>query len=767
VQDYSLPIAPATTVPVNADVRRPALVGMMVLFGTTMFTGSGLLFLVQPMFAKLILPRLGGSPAVWNTCILFFQATLLLGYLYAHLSTRWLGLRRQIVCHLLLLLVPVLVLPLSAGGAPPSSSDSPVWWLLRTMALTVGLPFFVVATSAPLLQKWFAALPVPSARDPYFLYSASNLGSMVALLGYPLVVEPLVGTRQQTWWWSGGYLILAALFVVCAVSVVSYAAEKPVETASDDADGASHCSNRERIQWIVLSFVPSSLMLGVTTHISTDIAAVPMLWVAPLALYLATFVIAFSSGAVARPAVARPLTGRDRVSLERWLARALPALIFGCLLTVLFNARLASLIALHVLTFFVVALVCHRELARRRPAAIHLTEFYLCMSFGGMLGGVFNSLVAPHLFAGILEYPIVLAAAALLRPSPGYRRNSSEPWPLLVGLPLCALLVCAGMWRLGVFPADVGVNALLLSFATLLTIAYIAANRTQPFNAMCLAFLCLIAFGRPASSGTVLLAARSFFGVYRVIDAPDHAYHVLQHGSTTHGREEMTVGDRCLPTGYYHPSSPIGELIDARHGHLENVAVVGLGSGAMACYAEPGRPWTFYEIDPLVERVARDSRYFSYLHKSRGRLNVVLGDARISLQHANDHQYDLIVLDAFSSDAIPVHLLTQEAVELYLSKLQSTGVVAIHISNRYLNLEPILTAVAERTKLFAISKLDDRPSDADAKFGKFPSHWVMLAPAKDSLEGVAAHPGWRSLRSHGNLRVWTDDYSNILQAFER
>jgi predicted membrane-bound spermidine synthase len=732
-----------------SDVRRRVAVWAMALFSVTIFLGSSLLFLVQPMFAKVALPWLGGSPSVWNTCILFFQTTLLLGYLYAHLSTRWLGVRRQIYGHVILVLAPLVVLPLTAGGGPPPASANPVWWLLGTMTVRVGLPFFVVSTSAPLLQRWFATLPVPSARDPYFLYSASNLGSMIALLGYPFVLEPTVGTQRQMWLWSGGYLLLIALTAVCAVFVRAFAEPQHSAAASDDVIQSVPTSARRRIEWMVLSFIPSSLLLGVTTHISTDIAAVPLLWVLPLALYLATFVLTFA---------------KREVVPHRWLVRGLPALILCCLLTMLLNFQMSWLIPLHVVTFFVVAMVCHRELAHRRPPAERLTEFYLWMSFGGMLGGVFNSLLAPQLFSGILEYPLLLAAAALARPSPAYRRSRADSWEVLVVLPAFVLLFWLGLWGIGALPSYVTIRSLLLPLAILLSLAYMAANRPQAFGAMALLFVCAIAFGRPSSSGTVLYAARSFFGVHRVVDAPDHTYHLLQHGSTTHGRQQMSTGDRCDPTGYYHPSSPIGQLIAARTGHLENVAVVGLGSGGMACYAESDRPWTFYEIDPLVEQIARNPRYFTYLQNSRGRLNVVLGDARVSLQRAAE-KYDLIVLDAFSSDAIPIHLLTREAVRLYFSRLRPDGVVAVHISNRYLNLESIVAALAERDGLVSLANLDDRRSDAGA--GKFASRWVMLARSDEPLSGLVGRPGWRSPRVDARVPAWTDDYSNIVQAFVR
>ncbi len=349
------------------------------LFASTIFVSAWLLFLVQPMFAKLALPRLGGSPAVWNTCVLFFQSTLLFGYLYAHLSIKWLGLRRQLIGHAVLLLLPLAALPLSAGDGQPHVGDSPVWWLLRMMTFTVGLPFLVVSTSAPLLQRWFGSLPIASARNPYFLYAASNMGSMLALLGYPVLLEPTLGTRTQTWIWSGGYLLLVGLTLACAAVVRGSGSTEVVEL-TDAAESNQSPTRAQRFRWLVLSAIPSSLMLGVTTHISTDIAPVPLLWVLPLALYLGTFIIVFS---------------REETTPKRWLTRLMPLLIYLCIATILMNARVWWLIPIHLAAFLVIALVFHNELARRRPHPRYLTDFYIWMSIGGVLGGLLNGLVAP------------------------------------------------------------------------------------------------------------------------------------------------------------------------------------------------------------------------------------------------------------------------------------------------------------------------------------------------------------------------------------
>ena len=732
---------------VRTSAPARALQMAIPIFAVTIFTGSSLLFLVQPMFAKMLLPRLGGSSSVWNTCVLFFQTVLLLGYLYAHVSTKWLGVRRQALVHLGVLLLPFAVLPLSAGSAAPSSDDNPVLWLLVTMSQTVGLPFFVVSTTAPLLQRWFATFPLPSARDPYFLYSASNLGSMIALLGYPFLLEPAIGVRSQTMIWMAGYSLLVLLAAGCAWMVRECSGTVgtlPAETRDAHAAAAAvPPSGRLRLQWIALSFVPSSLMLGVTTHVSSDIAAVPLMWVLPLAIYLLTFVLAFSQ----REAVPR-----------QFLIRALPPLVFVCLLTILIAGQSGWFIPLHLATFFCAALLCHRELASRRPHVAHLTEFYIWMSLGGMFGGIFNTLVAPQLFSTILEYPLVLAGAALLRPAPITRK---KPEPLAVVIAVAAIvLACGAYFILGSPPVEQ--TGILLGTMLGLSLPIVFARRARAFGIVAMAFVVVIALGRPSSAGRVLFVGRSFFGMHKVIEGPDGTYRLLQHGSTVHGRQQLSGESDCQPTSYYVPASPIGQLFGARTDKIDAVGIIGLGSGGLACYAQPGERWTFYEIDPLVDAIARNTAYFTQLKNSKGEVDVVLGDGRITLQDAPLAAYDMLILDAFSSDAIPLHLLTREALHLYLSRLAPDGVIALHISNRYLNLEPMLGALVRQEGLSALAFVDNDISAADLANGRFGSHWVMVARDAAPLARLQGTSGWRPPVVSAHVKPWTDDYSNIL-----
>jgi hypothetical protein len=741
---------------------------MLPLFVTTTFTASALLFLVQPMFAKMALPRLGGSPAVWNTCVLFFQTTLLLGYLYTHLTTKWLGTRRQGAFHLLLMLAPLALLPLTIGTGEPPAGSNPVWWLLQMMALRVGLPFLVISTMAPLLQRWFATLPVPSASDPYFLYAASNLGSMLSLLAYPFLLEPAWGVRLQTRLWSAGYILLLGLTAACVFVVRKHGTRSPI--ASQSAIGSnSAISNpqstinptianrqstidwRNRSLWILLAFIPSSLMLGVTTHVSTDLAPMPLLWVLPLAIYLGTFILAFAT---------------KQVVPDKLVVRLLPVLVLVAMASVAMRINAPSLIPVHLATFFCCAMICHTRLARSRPSPEHLTEFYLWLSLGGMLGGAFNTLVATYVFNGIHEYPLVLALACLVRPSPAYGSGKPESWTRIAVAAAVPVALCVALWGSGLVAEGVELFPLLFVVGVILTIASSVATRTAPFNALAGALALSIVVGLTGARGNVLFAGRSFFGVMKVISAPDQSYHVLQHGTTNHGRQDRDAWSRCEPKTYFHPNGPLGQFLTSASDHLQSVAIVGLGAGTLACYAREGSAWTFYEIDPLVEQVARDPNLFTFLANSRGEVTVAIGDGRLKLQSAPPAAYDLIVLDAFSSDSVPVHLLTREALAMYFSRLRSDGVVAFNISNRYIDLEPMLAAHARDERLVALTNLDLNVPPEEAARGRSKSHWVLFARTAGPLEVVRGRPGWRTPETRSSVRAWTDDYSNILNVLK-
>jgi SAM-dependent methyltransferase len=732
-----------------ARIVKPQGVMLVLCFAAALFVSSAQLFLIQPMVAKSVLPLLGGTPAVWNTCMVFFQCALLAGYLYAHLGARWLGARRQAILHVALLLVSVAALPgLLAPAAAPAATGSPTWWLLRLLVVTVGVPFFVVSTTAPMLQRWFATTGHRSAGDPYFLYAASNAGSLVALVGYPLVVEPTLRLGEQARLWIGGYGVLGVLTAACAAIVCWSPVAQPLDLAARSVGAAAaEPMARDRARWIALAFAPSSLLLGVTTFITTDIAAVPLLWVAPLAIYLLTFVLVFSS--------------RTIVSHEL-VVRLLPIVVLPVTLLIGLSTQLPPAVHLvvHLTTFFVAAMACHGELARSRPSAGHLTEFYLCMSIGGALGGLFNALVAPVVFTGVLEYPLALAAACLLGMPDRSGWTIRRIWRDLavaaaIGVVMSGLLFAT---HRGALPAALGV-ALVFLVPALACFRF----RRQPVRfAFGVAVLVVASGTYMDAHHRVVLRDRSFFGVHRITRDPAGERHLFVPGGTLHGVQHVDRVRRREPLTYFHRASPIGQVLSSdRATRLRNVGVVGLGIGVLAAYGEPGQDWVFYEIDPAVERIARDGRYFTYLADSRAAVSVVLGDARLSLMEAPHGRFDLLVLDAFSSDAIPAHLVTREAFQLYYDKLAPGGLIAFHISNRYLDLEPVLGSLAAAAGTASLAQLDVAPTPADQAAYKRPSHWVLMARHQADLAPFASDARWRPARQSG-AAVWTDDFSNVL-----
>ncbi len=744
--------------------------GVVALFSATLFLSAGLTFLIQPMFAKFVLPLFGSTPAVWNTSMLFFQTTLLAGYLYAHESTRRLGVRRQAALHLGVVLVPLLVLPVGVpGGWILPAESNPVPWLLGLLAVAVGLPFFVVSTTAPLLQRWLAATDHPAAGDPYFLYRASNLGSVLGLLGYPLVVEPSMRLAQQGRLWSAGYGLLVVLVLACAAVVwrsprgseVAGAPEAAPAAASDAGPAASEGSAARptlsrRLRWVGLAFVPSSLMLGVTVAITTDIAPIPLLWALPLSLYLISFILVFAPGSRAD-------------GLHRAMVFALPGVVLLISMVLLLDVSgpLWILGPVHLAGFFVVAVVCHGELARDRPPARRLTEFYLLISLGGALGGVFNAIVAPALFDSLAEYPIVLVLAALCLPKrtpripPGpYARWLDLALPLAIGT-VVALMV----FLIGLAEADAQRYGKMFAFGMAAGVAVNFIRRPLRFGLSVGAIVLAVALAS-APDEQELHRERSFFGVYRVTAAEGGDLHRLMHGNTTHGSQDLSSGNERTPASYYHPGSPIGQVLSAMPSSVTaRAAIIGLGTGSIACYSEPGERWTFYEIDPAVERIARDPRLFTYLRVCPGEFDVVIGDARLRLSRAADRRYGLIMADAFSSDAVPVHLITREALELYRSKLREHGIVAFNVSNSYVDLEPVLGNLAHDAGMACVAQ-EDRESGEDGIPETDASDWVVMARRTRDLGAVASDPRWQDCRRSPGSAPWTDDYSNLLGALD-
>jgi len=691
--------------------------------------------------------------------MLFFQATLLGGYLYAHESTRRLGVRRQAALHVGVVLVPLLVLPVGLPDCwlPPAGSD-PVPWLLGLLAVAVGLPFFVVSTTAPLLQRWLAGTDHPAASDPYFLYRASNLGSMLGLLSYPLAVEPAMRLTEQGSLWSAGYGLLVVLVVACAVVVwrsAPGARSGEPRAGAPVAGGGVRPSLLSHLRWIGLAFVPSSLMLGLTETVTTDLAPVPLLWALPLSLYLLSFVFVFAPGSRA-------------ARLHRWMVLALPGavLLVSALLLLEVRGPLWLLLPLHLAGFFVAAMVCHGELAQDRPAARWLTAFYLSISLGGVLGGAFSAIVAPALFDSLAEYPLAIVLAALCMPKqppripPGrYVRWLDFALPVAVGAAVALVLVLVGL--AGDEAQRLARN---LAFGVAAGVAFNLVRRPLRFG-LTVGAIALAITLTVDTAGRELYRDRNFFGVYRVLASQGGDLHRLVRGPTIHGSQDLSPTRERTPISYYHRGSPIGRLLDALPGSVTaRVAVIGLGTGSIACYSEPGERWTFYEIDPQVERIARDPRLFTYLHVCPGALDVVLGDARLSLARAADERYGLIVADAFSSNAPPVHLLTREALALYRSKLRERGILAFNVSNTYLKLEPVLAALARDAGLACVAQ-EDRESARDGAPQTDSSEWVVMAEQRQDLRAVA-DSRWHSCRHEPGAAVWTDDFSNLLGALE-
>jgi len=757
------------------------------LFAITLFASALLLFWVQPLVAKLLLPYLGGSPTVWNVAMCFFQAALLGGYAWAH----WLGnrasLQAQVLTHALTLAAAALLLPFqisARAGDQIAAGANPFLWLLAQLALLCGLPFVLLAANSPLLQTWFARSADPRARDPYFLFAASNAGSLLALLAFPLALEPALRLVEQTRAWAFGYGLLVILIIGCGwklvrgvgtgaragepwsgngcdphvpadspgpsvQSVASAPITRPLANDRTPSRGAPLDFAR-RARWVGLSFLPSSLMLGVTQYLTTDVATIPLLWILPLAIYLLTFVVTFRPGS-------RP----DSL----WLPRALPVLTLAVLFTILsgVNDPIWALFPLHLGLLLVAGLVCHGRLAADRPAAESLTEFYFWLSLGGVLGGVFNGLLAPLVFDRVAEYPLALAALALVAPlrasseESAFRRLAGWLGVGATGVLLLALIPVGQ--SLGAERAQL---ANWLAFGLPCVVAFFLVDHPKRF-ALALAWLLAASWLAGDARGTTLARERNFFGVSRVTRSADGRFHELWHGSTVHGRQFRDPRHQRMPLSYYHLSGPLRQVFDEfRHRDTApHVAVIGLGAGAMAAYARTNETWTFYEIDPVVIRFARDTNYFTYLHDCAARqLDIVTGDARLRLREAPDARYGLIVLDAFSSDAVPVHLLTREAMRLYLSKLAPGGLLAFHVSNRNLDVQAVARTLARDAGLVCVERSEEELGEVEIRFGKDAAQWVMAAREPGGLRQRVSPEFWQEPNPISGLD-WSDAHSSL------
>ena len=736
----------AEVIAVPAPVARRRSRALVGVFSATIFLSAFLMFIVEPMIARMVLPLLGGAAAVWTTCLVFFQAVLLCGYAYAHGATTLLGPRRHAAVHIGVVLLPLLFLPVGLGSETPPPTDNPAGWLLVTLLTSIGLPFFALSTSAAVLQKWYSVTDDDGASDPYFLYAASNLGSFAALIAYPLLVERTLRLQQQAQLWTVGYALLALLTLACAVSVWRRGQASASTVSASPVTSAEPISGSRRVRWIVLAFVPSSLLLAVTSYMSTDVASVPLLWMVPLCVYLGTFIVAFSPGA-----------GRARALAARFMPLAIIAL--ALLLIAQMSRPVSLVIPLHLMVFGIIALACHGELADDRPSPARLTEFYFWISLGGMLGGFFNALLAPVLFTGIVEYPLVLVVACLVRrvvpaqPASSWRADAA--WIALVGG-----VAVLSVWVNGQFGS---VSRFLIIGAAIPALFAFGQQRRPLRFAGCVAALLLSGALVQSPFGRAVYADRTFFGVYRVrVDERMH-YRFMFHGPTLHGMQSTETARRGVSLSYFHKDGPIGQVLAAvpNAAAAQEVAVVGLGVGSLASYAGPSQRWTIYEIDPAVEDVARNPAFFTYLQDCGARCRIVIGDARVSLGRARPQQFGVLILDAFSSDAIPVHLLTREALSLYLSRLAPNGVIALHISNLHLSLSPVLGRLAQDQGLVALWQREPATAGSLAN-GKFPSEWMVMARSASDLGALVSDPRWKPPVVAGDTPLWTDDFSNIL-----
>jgi len=665
----------------------------MILYAATIFLSAFLLFQVQPLIAKMILPWFGGTAAVWTTCMLFFQLLLLAGYIYSHAYVSQRVPARRAV-HLVLLALAAATLPLAAGASwKPSGGEDPTWLILGLLATSVGLPYFVLSTTGPLVQAWHARSH-PGA-SPYRLFALSNLGSMLALLSYPLLVEPTLALRQQALTWSAGF---AAFALLCGtLAWRSHGGEMPV-SAGEQAEkpGAGL-----QALWVALAACASTLLLAFTGHMTLNIAAIPFLWVLPLALYLLSFVLCFEASGWYR----------------RWLF--LPLLAAGlaavCVTLTRSNPSIWTVIPLYCATLFVACMVCHGELARSKPHPRYLTGFYLMLALGGALGGVLVGLVAPSVFDELYELPLGMVA-------------------------LCA---CAGL-------------ALLRDRTSLFHGRWGAAARFV-FAALVVVLAAQLARTYQANSADLRVTLRNFYGVLNVKDSgegPD-AMRVLSHGTIIHGKQFLEDAKRDLPTTYYGVTSGVGlAILDARTRGPVRLGVVGLGAGTLASYGRSGDLVRFYDINPQVVHLARSE--FSFLKDTPAKVEVQLGDARLSLEREAPQNFDVLALDAFSSDAIPVHLLTVEAFRVYLRQLKPGGILAVHISNRYLDLVPVVQQAARALSL----ELREVDNEDDDEAGVYRSDWLLVSASPAAFAGPLLRDAQRT-EADPRVRLWTDDYSDL------
>jgi hypothetical protein len=735
----------------------PKFSGSLWTFGSTLFISAFLMFSVEPLFAKLASPKLGGTPAVWAISLCFFQATLLAGYCYAYALIRWCEWKTTVAIHATLLLVTLSVLPIALPsnlGDPPTG-DAYVW-LFGVLAYGVGLPFFAVSGNAPLLQAWFARTSSQQATDPYFLYGASNAGSLLALIAYPTIIEPNLGLHLQTTVWSYGFGILC-IMVFAAASWMLFQGGATAGSYREHMLTATRNVIRaaDRAIWIGLSALPSALMVAVTTYIATDVVSVPLLWVVPLALFLTTFIVVF----------------RDRALIPiEPVSRALPIIFVAISLPYLGIKLWLALAA-----FVGAALICHRELYLRRPSASSLTEYYLCMSVGGSIGGLFSAILAPKLFVSAFEFTGLMIAVLFCQRNiiQSIRRHLSATQMVSLVI-FAAIALCANAVAQSFGGERAGKDVIALVTVAMAFVLWRLRHHPAQDAGLVLG-IGLFAAMLPDNQ-LAFHTERSFFGVVRVIDTSDGSVRWMQHGTTLHGSRRLRTADGTIvtepaPASYYHPAGPLARSIGLARtiggtgsAKALRIGVVGLGTGSLACYTRPGDTLTYFEIDPVIVHIAKDSQYFDFISHCRPDTNIIVGDARLTLAKYDSSRFNLLVLDAFSSDSVPNHLLTVEAIKLYFDRLEPDGLLAIHVSNRYLDLISPVIATARSIPGLRVATADfpGVRGDPDAA----PSRVVFASRDGNVLEGMS---NWTdtTLDVKSDVSPWTDDYSDVLSALVR
>jgi SAM-dependent methyltransferase len=713
---------------------------------------------VQPLFARMSLPLLGGTPAVWAVAMCFFQAMLLAGYAYAHAIRKFCAPLHGLIIHSLVLFGAFVLLPFSAPMSESVINGSAAGVMLAwAYVKAIGFPFFALSATAPLLQSWFGRTSHQQANSPYFLYAASNIGSIGALFAYPLVIEPFFSLNKQVGAWTFLFSLLVVAITICGHLHLRHMA--PAIAQAPAAEAETITSGR-RLYWVVMAFIPSALLVAWTNYVTADIASAPFLWLPPLVMFLLTFVLEFRDRPVIRPKV-----------LVLAQAVSVPA-------TLLFQYGVppgftALALAVSAISFFASTLICHRQLYNSRPKAARLTEFYVMMSVGGVLGGLFVSIVSPVVFSTSIEYPLLLVAALVLRQKLDATQDAIElPFSIIFCLKIIGLAALVyALLRFGA--PQLVANPLGVAALSMLPLSFLMAQRWLPAAACLVALPMLLNVGRLNEIATV----RNYFGILGVQDSSDGRIRWLRHGSTFHGAQlisETRPDFHGIPFAatYYSPTGGMARALAAKQdrmaltGHKPQVGIVGLGSGAFSCYRRSGEAWTFYEIDPDVIRIAKNPAYFTYLSTCGQGMRFVEGDARLMIQQEAQGAYDYLLIDAFSSDSIPTHLLTVEAIDTYLRRMKPDGVLVIHLSNRFMDLPPFVAATAMAADQALANRLIiDRA--ADASKGATPSTVMVFTRDPSVLDMLDRELGHKSVMDARLEQPWTDDFTNATAAILR